>query len=312
MFAIKILLFLFVLCLGGWVSIKFVPGKNDDGENVPVPKLRPLGLFFALVLLVVTTVLLGAVGQIPAGSRGVVLRFGAVTGRTLNEGIYLVTPFMEQVQRMSVQVEAFKANADAVSKDIQEAHTTVTLNYALDPQRVGAVWKTLGNNCEERIIGPAVQEAVKAVTAKYDSANLISSRETVKSDIVRLLDHRLRKHHVVMDTVNITNFEFSNDFMRAVERKVIAVQKAQEAQNDLQRVGFEAQQKVKAAGAEAESLRLQKAQVTPEMIALRRIEVQRVAVNKWNGILPTFVGGGSPVPVMDIFKDSQSTSKTGL
>ena len=64
-----------------------------------------------------------------------------------------------------------------------------------------------------------------------------------------------------------------------------AVQQALEAENALRRVEFEAQQKVTQATAEAKGLELQKAQVTPQLLRLRQIEVQRTAVEKWNGVI---------------------------
>ena len=80
-----------------------------------------------------------------------------------------------------------------------------------------------------------------------------------------------------------------------------AVQQALEAENALRRVGFEAQQAIVKAQAEAKGLELQKAQITAQLLELRQIEVQRAAVDKWNGVLPNVVTGGGPVPVLDVF-----------
>jgi hypothetical protein len=82
---------------------------------------------------------------------------------------------------------------------------------------------------------------------------------------------------------------------------VKAVQQALEAENALKRVGFEAQQAVVKATAEAKGLELQKVQITAQLLDLRRIEVQGRAVEKWNGVMPTVVTSGGPVPMLDVF-----------
>lgn len=55
--------------------------------------------------------------------------------------------------------------------------------------------------------------------------------------------------------------------------------------------------------AEAESLRLKKQEVTPELVQLKQIEVQEKALEKWNGVLPSVTGGATP------FVDVQSLTK---
>jgi hypothetical protein len=56
----------------------------------------------------------------------------------------------------------------------------------------------------------------------------------------------------------------------------------------------EAKQRVAQARAEAESLAIQRQQVTPELIRLREMENQRQAIEKWDGKLPNVAGGAIP------------------
>ncbi|MCC6714910.1 MAG: prohibitin family protein, partial [Gammaproteobacteria bacterium] len=70
---------------------------------------------------------------------------------------------------------------------------------------------------------------------------------------------------------------------------------ALKAQRDLERIKVEAEQKLTQARAEAESLRLQKENVTPELVELRRIEAQLKAIEKWNGYMPQVTGGAMPL-----------------
>jgi regulator of protease activity HflC (stomatin/prohibitin superfamily) len=104
---------------------------------------------------------------------------------------------------------------------------------------------------------------------------------------------------MVLDEINITEFKFSSEFNQAIEQKQIAEQQALKANLDLQRIEVEAKQKIEQAKAEAESLKLQKDQITPELVELRKIEAQLEAIKKWDGKLPS-VNGSGVVPFINI------------
>ncbi|CAM3473083.1 Prohibitin family protein [Hydrogenibacillus schlegelii] len=139
-----------------------------------------------------------------------------------------------------------------------------------------------------------MQEVFKAITARYTAEELITLRQKVSEETKALLAERLRPYGIVVDGYNIVNFDFSDEFNKAVEEKLTAEQKALKAQRDLERVKVEAQQKIEQAKAEAEALRIQREQITPELLRLREIEVQRMAVEKWDGKLPNVTGGAVP------------------
>jgi prohibitin 2 len=149
------------------------------------------------------------------------------------------------------------------------------------------------------VIDPAVQEAVKAVTAEFTAEQLISERPKVREEIKRLLRDRLSPFHIMVDDFSIINFEFSKEFNRAIEEKQTAEQLALKARRDLDRIKIEAEQQIAKARAEAESLRLQKQEVTSELIRLREIEAQVRAIEKWDGRLPGVVGSGT-VPFINV------------
>jgi regulator of protease activity HflC (stomatin/prohibitin superfamily) len=89
------------------------------------------GVVIVASLLMSTFVTIPA-GQ-PAGQRGVVIRFSAVTGRVLEEGLQTKMPFLESVVRMSVQTQKYEADSSAVTNDLQDVSTTIALNWRLDP-----------------------------------------------------------------------------------------------------------------------------------------------------------------------------------
>jgi len=184
----------------------------------------------------------------------------------------MVAPLINTVELMSVQVVAYEAIAEAASRDLQDVKTKGTLNYSLDPAQVVEIYRKLRQEYEFRIIKPAIQEAVKAVTARFTAEELITRRPEVRDAIQQNLVQRLDRFGIQAQAMSITDFSFSKAFNEAIEAKVTATQQVLKAERDLQRVRLEAQQQIEQARAQAEALRIQKQNVTPELVVLRRIE----------------------------------------
>ena len=237
--------------------------------------------------------------QIGAGERGIVLNFGAVQKDVLGEGLHFRTPVMQQVALMDVKVQKSLTNAAASSSDLQEVSSEVALNYHIVQDKANVVYQSIGIQFKERIIDPAVQEVVKAVTAKYTAEELITKRPAVSEAMRANLAERLLVHNIAVDAFSIVGFSFSKIFMEAIESKQTAEQLALKAKRDLDRIKIEAEQKITAARAEAESLRLQRANISLDLIELRKVEANLKAIDKWNGILPQVTGGGA-VPFIGV------------
>jgi prohibitin 2 len=260
----------------------------DEGKKATKFVKRAV-LIFLLIALIFSLFY-----TIPAGVRGVVLTFGKPSDLASTEGLHTKIPFVQKVIKMDVKTQKYSTPSNAASKDLQVVSTEIAVNYHLVPETVPIIYKEIGINYQDRVIQPTVQEIVKASTAKFTAEELITRRPEVKEDIERELRERLITRGINVEEVSITNFDFSVSFNEAIEAKVTAQQQKLKAQNDLERIEIEAKQKVVSAEAEADALRLQKQQVTSELIQLRQIEVQRIAIDKWNGVLPQVTGNAIP------------------
>lgn len=256
-------------------------------------------LLFNLAAAAVVVILLygfAPFASVPAGHEGVVTLFGKVQSDALDPGLHLINP-LAKVVNIGTRLQKTELEGDAASHDLQQVTTHIALQYHLDEKHVAAFFQQVGPNFEATVIAPQVQETFKAVTARYTAEELITRREDVRAAIRSLLDQKLRElaaGAIVVDDFAITNFQFSRNFSAAIEAKQEAEQLALKAKRDLERVQVEAQQKIALAQAEAESLRLQKQEITPDLIKLREIEVQRQAIEKWDGHLPNVSGGALP------------------
>lgn len=242
----------------------------------------------------------GAFFTVNSGEKAVILQFGAVD-RIASEGLHFKIPFIEQRQIYSTRIQKFETtDAVAGSKDLQVVHTNLSINYAINGNNLKWIYTNLRDDFTVSIIEPRVNDIFKAVTAKYNAEELITKRESVKSNIEDLIKKDLKKYSILVDNVAITNFKFSKEFDNAIEAKQVAEQEALTAKNQLDRIKVEAEQKIASAQAEAEALRLQKQEITPDLIKLRAIEVQNRWIAKWDGKTPTTVLSDSVMPTFNV------------
>jgi regulator of protease activity HflC (stomatin/prohibitin superfamily) len=267
-------------------------GKTVPGGGYMGPK--PGLIKVVAVVIVLFVIFSGSLVIIGPGQRGVVINFGAVSPEVWDEGLHFKIPVYQRVEKMDVRVQKEQTEAAAASKDLQDTHSTIAVNFNIIPDKAGWVFQHIGRGYNERVIDPMTQEVVKAVTARYTAIELITNREKVRVEIKDILKARLLDYHISVVDVSIVNFKFSAQFTQAIENKQTAEQMALKASRDLDRIKIEAQQKIAAAQAEAESLRLQRQNITSDLVELRRIEAMQQAIQKWNGVLPQVTGGAMP------------------
>jgi len=265
---------------------------KEGMRKVPMPLLVAAVVLFVLMFAKPWV-------TVGPGQRGVVMNFGAVQPGVLDEGLHLRIPIMQEVVMLDVKVQKAVTDTVAASADLQDVTSTVALNYHLVPDKANVVYQAIGSSYKERIIDPAILEVVKAVTARYSAEELITKRPQVSEAMRLALTERLKEYNIAVDAFSIVAFSFSKVFAEAIEAKQTAEQLALKARRDLERIKIEADQKITAAKAEAESLRLQRANISADLIELRRIEANLKAIEKWNGILPQVTGGGG-VPLIGV------------
>lgn len=294
--------------------------EGEPLEGYPGSGLGALKIIIPIIIgvIIVAFFVLNSVKIVDAGYRGVLLHFGAVDQDiSLQEGLHFVVPIRDNVVQLEVRTQKIVVDALSASRDLQDVSTQVALNYHLDPNNVQNLYRLLGFDYANRVITPAIQESVKQVTARFDAEELITNRETVKNEIMEQIQDRLATYNIIVETISITEFSFSEQFVRAVEAKVEAQQRALQAQNELRRIQIEAQQnearaigEQKAAIARAEGVRQSNIlQAQGEAEAITIIDTQLLNSSrylewlksqKWDGQLPLVLGGGGATPFIEI------------
>lgn len=282
-------------------------GKIDltNGGGVSVIRNRILLGFGGLLGLFT---LLGAFSIVEPGERGVLVTLGKPSETVLEEGFHFKFPYISYIKTLSIRVQKTESHAEAATKDLQRVTATVALNWNLDPKTVNTMYRTVGDEHQisETIISPAVNEVLKASTAKMTAEEVLTKRMELKKTIDDMLLARLSAYNIIVRDISLVNLDFTPEFNHAVEAKQIAEQKAkqseyealmatQQAKAAVNKAKGEAEANLTIARAQAEGQKLLKQTLTADVLKLEYLK-------KWNGELSQIsIGSGAGI-MFDVSK----------
>ncbi len=296
-----------------------ISGRYIDESGKPRSGTILRDAIVALVVLMLAS-WLWPLRTVPTGHRGVVTIGGAI-GDIKSEGFMLLWPW-QKLSIFNIRAEqAAVEDADGSTKDTQPVKVSLTVRYSIQVDKVAEVFEKYSRDGDlSSYVQTATQEVFKAVTARYTAPDLIAKRSQVSADIVEGLRLKLAQYGAQVINVDMRNFAFSPDYMAAISQKVTQEQLRLAAENKLLTVQAEQKQKVaiaeaeaaalkaqadgqayanlKLATAQADALKVQNAALAEnkDVLELRRIEVERIKAEKWDGALPTAIYAGAPIP----------------
>jgi regulator of protease activity HflC (stomatin/prohibitin superfamily) len=288
--------------------------------NNKAQSVKSAAIFGVIVFVIIVGLgmILGSFYTVSPGERAILLTWGNPDTQAQTEGLHFKIPIAQSVVIMDIKTQKYDADASAASKDLQIVSTKIAVNYHLQGEGVVRLYTEIGTDYSNRVIQPAVQEVVKASTAKFTAEELITKRELVKQMIDAQLKERLVTWGIIMDTTSITNFDFSAEFNKAIEAKVTLEQQSLAEKNRLDMITFQAQQLVATAKGTADSVKLQKdaeaygnkvvadseaykLAVTRQQLELSPTLIQYKYLERWDGKVAQYNFGSNGVtPVIAI------------
>lgn len=255
---------------------------------------------------------------VDTGEVAVVKTFGEakeVKGPGLNYDFWMINNYdYYDTKVQNVEITTMAYSSDAQTMDVQ-----MTLQYQIMSDKVLDIAKQYGSleALQTRIQSIAV-EKTKAVLSSHKAMDIIANRASISPAVEDAIKEAVGEEYFVnVNTVVLTNIDFSDAFEQAVEDKMIAEQaklKAEyENEKKVAQAEAEAAAKLKAAEAEIE---IAKAQAEAKKIAaeaeaeanqiitesLTDIIIEKIYAEKWDGKLPSVVGNGEYIIPSDMLK----------
>lgn len=270
---------------------------RDKAGNLAVGKITG----YLILLILVIIVLAGSIVVVEAGQTGVILTFGKVSPVVLQEGIHFKVPFAQKVVNMNNRIVKTEVTTEAFSKDLQTVSTVIAVNYHINKSSSAEIYKQVGLGYDDVLVVPAINEVLKAVTANYTAQQLVSTRGEVSILLDENLNSKLNEYGIIVDDLNIINWDFTEEYISAIEAKQVAEQNLIKTRTEQEQAlviaNTEAQKQVIAAQAEADKIKLL-ADATAESNqtiaeSLSDLLLRYETLQKWDGQLPKVTSGSN-------------------
>ena len=277
----------------------------DNGKSGSAGVLGVVGAILVLAFLIVPF----SFHTVNTGEIAVVKNMGKIT-HVREAGTNFDLWFINQYQKYDTKVQNVDIVTAAYSSDAQTMDIAMTLQYQIMSDKVIDIATQYGSLeiLQNRIQSIAI-EKTKSVLSSYKAMDIIANRSNISPAVEEAIKTAIGEEYFVkVNTVVLSNIDFSDAFEAAVEDKMIAEQAKLKAD-------YENQTKVAQAAAEAEA-QLKKAQAEID-IAKAEAEAKKIAAEgeaaankiitdsitdellekilaeRWNGELPdTYVGDG--------------------
>lgn len=276
-----------------------MPTIINEKRTINLPKKTIAAIVAVVVILFV---LANSITIVDAGHTGVINTLGNVSENVLQEGLHMKIPFVQRIIKMDNRIVKLEVETEAFSKDLQTVDTKLAINYRVSKDKSYAIYKNVGSDYETILVSPAVNEVLKAITAKYTAEESVANRSLISQGLIEELNNKLNRNGIYVEDVNIINFEFSEAYIAAIEEKQVAEQRLLKAKT-------EKEEAIVKAEAEAETLRIQsEAQANANNILNKSLNANLIEyekIKKWDGKLPTVTDGSAIINFSDLLSDKK-------
>jgi regulator of protease activity HflC (stomatin/prohibitin superfamily) len=265
------------------------------------PKL-PINLIKVVLILIVGYILFKASAVfIPPGYVGVVYDRGVgVLSKSLREGIHFTIPFWQTIVLFDGRLQEYTMSIvpdegairrddslDAPTSDGQQVKVDATVLFKIDPEKAPEILKTVGVDYVDKLIRPISRSQIRMVISRYSATEIYSEkRQEAENVMTKEIAELVKPKNLILDKVLLRTVNFSTEYSKAIEQKVIAEQKIKQAEFEVKEASQRAEAKVIEAKGLAEAQLLQQRTLNAEYLQLE-------AIKKWDGKLPQVTGNGA-------------------
>jgi len=295
---------------------------NGDARIPLAAQARAAGSFASLAIIaLVLAALYNSFAIIRPGNAGVVFNRWSGSLRATEQGIVWRIPWVTQVQSYPVALRTYTMVArsaegsvrgddsiDLPTKEGQHIRQDISVTYNTSQDKAADVFRSFRGADIEDIEATFVRRTIitvaQNVAGQMALTDLIANqRGALQDGVQEQLAAQMMKMGFVVDKVNLGASHLPQAIEAQMQQKMAAQQQAQQAEYELQRQQTLAKAKVAEAEGDAQATLVKaKAQAEANRLlqeTLTPMLVQTKAIERWNGILPQFSGGGV-VPMLNL------------
>ncbi|NLB61154.1 MAG: prohibitin family protein [Clostridiales bacterium] len=213
-----------------------------------------------LALLPLLLIVFAAVAIVPANSVGIQYSpFSGVRENTLSEGWHFKGLF-DEVYIISTEVQTrVIPGLTGQTEDAQYLEMVIDIKYRVNKERafeVFRLYRTL-ENVSQSLIEPTVQRSIETITTQYNVIEILGEeRNAVYTGIEEELTERLSKNGIDFISINFMDTDAGEAIEVAIQNEAVAKKEVETAQQRLEKVQIESQEKIIQSEAERDAAKI--------------------------------------------------------
>lgn len=257
------------ISLAGWVMV--VAGAGIAIANASQNRGARGGASLALIGLVIGILFaIAGAGLVEVGPNEVAVVFQRVGGNAatsslwpqpLGPGIHIIVPFINEPTIYSTRIDNYTMSGrtnegqiqgnDAVearTRDGQEVFIDASVLFSVDPMKANIVHLRWQKRYENDFVRASVRTAIREVVSGYSADELYGpKRSQVQTDVQAAIVSKFQENGLLLNELLLRNITFSPAYIKAVEDKVVAQQRAEQAKQEAEQARTKAKGEADAA-----------------------------------------------------------------
>lgn len=276
---ILLILFLLVVITSFSLLVYSVSKKKSKEKNAKNKKIAKISTISLCVSFICTFLIPSSFHQVEAGQVAVMKSLGKIVG-TRMPGTYFDFCLTSKYIYFDTTVQKLDINTNSYSSDAQTMNIQMTVQYRIDPSKAENILTEYSNMSSlAQRIEKVADDNVKSILSKYTAMKIIETRSMISPEVEQTIKEAVgNRYYVQVTAVNLTNIDFTDEFEKAVEDKVVAEQQKEaaitKAEQELEVAKLTAQAKIEAARGDAESQKII-ASASAEDMALKIVELAK-------------------------------------
>ena len=195
------------------------------------------------------------------------------------------------------------------SKDGAKISGDISLAYTLNPAKVPHFYVRFRSDDLDVFTHGYLRSLARNEFNKYGPH--YTAEEIYATKTEQLVNDVLTGLNQLMDSVGVQIDQFGfigaprppENIVNAINQKIQATQEAQRAQNEVATVEAQARKAIAKAEGESKSNQIVSASITSNLLEWRRLQLQQIQIEKWNGTMPQVIGSGQGMLMnLDVMK----------
>lgn len=235
---------------------------------------------------------------IPAGHVGVIDFFGNVSDNTLYPGVNFVNP-IANVIKFDARTQELKEEMTVPSKEGLSVQLEISLLYSLSFENANKIYKTVGEDYEDKILIPQFRSVVRGVTSRYEARALYTAeREKLAKQIEDELSQLVGPRGITLEAAPLRKITLPPGLTASIEEKLKSEQESQRMQFVLERERQEAERKRIEAKGIADFQEIVSKGISEQLLKWKGIEATEKLANSPNSKIVVIGSGKEGLPII--------------